>query len=162
MSAPNLTRALAELPSTLHGEILAHPFPDERLILIAETWLQFQRLRKGEPLEKALKRARSKVRRESQDPASYGVGIEAIDSAVAERLAQGRDANDAPVAPGRKRKPGTKTKSDGVIRRQVEEDLGVGPRRAQQIIKEMVQAHQQGQQGDLFLGLGEKEEEDEE
>lgn len=144
MSAASLgLRALAELPAELHPLIKSQP-AQHRLVLIAETFIQLRRLRSGQPLELAFKRARSAVRRQTQAQGRW-VPIELADE-PSDLLTALRDPSPLRYA-------------DYV--RRVMDERKCSRRRAEQLLREIIEQHRQGQ-SDLFLGDENEDGEDEE
>lgn len=135
----NLTqRALAELPRELQQQICQHRHGDDLGDLIQQTWLTWleflQAGGKKTPAE-IFARARSDVRRFTQNPAHFGRGFDTL------------DADEITTTPG----SGSDAGQRKVFRARVEADLSVSKRRAQQLVKRKLDAHAQGQ-GDLFDG----------
>lgn len=134
MSAAPLTaalhfRALAALPAPLAALVRAHEYANEIADLVQEAALAALLAKPGDSAQQIYNRARSRVRRFTQDPAHHGACID------------GREvgAGAASASPTRKQ-----------VRARVQADLGLSTRSAQRALKKQLERMRQN--GDLFAG----------
>lgn len=125
-------RTLATFPPELQTRCRAHIY-DDFDELVQQVALALLEARRDDTLRAIFNRARSAVRRYTQNPAHYGRDIDGIAEDV---------AADYTPAGGKKQRE---------IAREISADHGVTTRRARQIIAAQVE---RAKQGDLFAGDG--------
>lgn len=125
-------QALATFPAPLAGLIRAHKYADEIADLAQEAALAMLAA-PGASAATIYKRARSAVRRYTQNPAHYAAGGDTLDA-----LSDGDTLDAAADVPRTRRQ----------IRRQIEADLGLSTRDAQRLLKKQLERMQEN--GDLF------------
>lgn len=131
MTAALHFRALDALPEPLAALCRAHPFPHELGELVQEAALAMLE-QPGATAQQIYKRARSRLRRYTQNPAYYGTSYSIDDLAAPE------PGGDEPPTPTRKQ-----------IRAQIQSDLGVSTRDAQRMLKKQLERMREN--GDLFV-----------
>lgn len=134
MTAALHFRVLEALPAPLAALCRAHAYADELQELVQEAALAM--LAAPEDSATAIyNRARSNVRRFSQNPAHYATGGDAID------MLFGDDVLTAGAGFTRRQ-----------VRKQIESDLGLNTRAAQRLLRKQLERMREN--GDLFAGDG--------
>jgi hypothetical protein len=129
-------RTLATFPPELQAYIRTHSHDDVEE-LVQQVALALLEARRDDTMRSIFNRARSAVRRFTQNPAHYGRGrgIDGIADVAA-------DDKDTPPRGGKKRRE---------LTREIAADRGVTSRRARQIVAAQVK---RAKQGDLFADDG--------
>lgn len=126
-------RTLSTFPVELQAYIRARSYDDTEE-LVQQVALALLEARRDDTMRSVFNRARSAVRRFTQNPAHYGRDIDGF----ADVATDDTDPTDPPR--GKKRRE---------LAREIAADHGVSTRRARQIIAKQVR---RAQQGDLFSG----------